>query len=127
MKYITKIRKSILLDKVSDPFSLSDREIGLQIEACKARLRELKSVAPLLCLEHLRNCISLAREHGDTKAVIRIRQIIRNEKLWKRWGGVKHATTPGRGGAPTSICAQSDSGNQQFDTREEVAKQRTNW
>ena len=77
----------------------------------------------MLRLEHLRNCISRARERGDTKAVIRIRQIIRNEKLRKRWGGVKRATTPRRGGAPTSIRVQSDSGDQQFDTREEVEEQ----
>ncbi len=55
--------------------------------------------------------------------MIRIRQIIRNEKLRKRWGGVKRATTPRRGGAPTSIRVQSDSGDQQFDTREEVEEQ----
>jgi hypothetical protein len=71
----------------------------------------------------LRNCISHARERGNTKAVICIRQIIRNEKLWKRWGSVKSALTPRQGGTPTSIRVQCDSGDQQFDTREEVEEQ----
>ena len=85
---ITHFARACAVSDIADPFSLLDQEIGLRIEACKARLRELKSVAPLLRLEHLRSCISRAKERGDTKAVLRIREIIRNEKLRKRWRGV---------------------------------------
>lgn len=120
---ITHFARACAVSDIVDPFSLSDQEIGLRIEACKARLRELKSVAPLLRLEHLRACITRAKERGDTKAVIRIRQIIRNEKLRKRWSGVKRATNSRRGGAPTSIRVQSESGDQQFNTQDEVEEQ----
>jgi hypothetical protein len=59
---ITHFVRSCAASDISDPFSLSDREIGLRIEACKARLRELKSVAPLLCLEH---CVTASLTLGN--------------------------------------------------------------
>jgi hypothetical protein len=120
---ITHFARACLASNIHDPFSLSDREIGLRIEACKARLRELKAVAPLLRLEHLRDCIHRAKERGDTLAVIQIRQIIRNEKLQRRWSGVKRSTKPRRGGAPTSIRVKSDGGDERFDTQAEVEEQ----
>jgi hypothetical protein len=69
---ITHFAQACLASDIHDPLSLSDREIGLRIEACKARLRELKAVAPLLRLKHLRDCIHRAKERGDTLAVIQI-------------------------------------------------------
>jgi hypothetical protein len=117
---ITHFVRNCAVSDIQDPFSLSDREIGLRIEACKARIRELKSVAPLLRLEHLRDCLWRAKLRGDKKAMIRIQQIIRNEKFRKRWGGVKRSTTPRRGGAPTSIMIKHKNGDRQYDTQSEV-------
>eukprot|EP00956_Cyclotella_meneghiniana_P034366 scaffold104037_cov45-Cyclotella_meneghiniana.AAC.3 len=120
---VTHFARSCVVADIQDPFSLSDREIGNRIEACKARLRDLKSVAPMLRIEHLRDCIHRAKERGDMKAVVRIRQILRNEKLRRRWGGVHKSTKPRRGGAPTSIKVKLPTGDVQYDTREDIEEQ----
>ena len=51
----THFLRSCVVADIQEPFSLSDDEIGNRIEACKARLRELKAVAPMLRIEHLRD------------------------------------------------------------------------
>lgn len=120
---ITHFVRSCAASDILDPFSLSTQEIGLRIAACRTRLKELESVAPLLRLEHLRACITRAKDRGDALAVIRIRQIIRNERIRRRWRGVNRSTKPRRGGAPISIKVKHESGDTQYDMREEVEEQ----
>ena len=48
---------------------------------------------------------------------MRVWQIIRNEKLRRRWGRIKRSTKPRRGGAPTSIRVKDDSGDIEYDTQ----------
>jgi hypothetical protein len=91
---ITHFVRSCAASDIEDPFSLSKEDIELRITACRVRLKELEAVAPLLRIEHLRACILRAKNRGDTLAVIRIRQIMRNEKLRRRWRGVNRSTKP---------------------------------
>ena len=120
---MTHLARSCVVADIQDPFLLSDKEIGNRIEAYKARLRELKSVAPMLRVEHLGDCIHRAKKQGVMKAVVRTRQILRNEKLRRRWSGVHKSTKPRRGGAPTSIKVQLPTGDVQYDTREDIVEQ----
>lgn len=120
---ITHFARACAASDIVDPFALSDAEILLRKEACKARLRELRSVAPMLRVEHLRCCLSKAKDRGDKVAVSRIRQIIQNERLRKRWRGVARATKPRRGGAPTSIRVKQADGDRQYDSQLEVEEQ----
>ena len=100
---VSHFLRSCQAQGISEPFLLSDEEIANRLEACHTRLKELAAVAPLLRLEHLGVCASTARQRGDRKALLRIREIIRNEKLRSSWDRVGFATKPRRGGAPTAI------------------------
>ena len=57
------------------------------------------------------------RRNGDKKAVLRICQILCNEKLRRQWGCVKHSTKPRRGGAPTAIRVEEGENGLEYDTQ----------
>ena len=119
---ISHFLRSCRVHGIVDPLSLSDDEIVLRLAACRQRLVELQPVAPQLRDQHLKDCLSLARERGDMKAVKRIQQIMRDERSRRRWKGVAKATKARRGGAPTAIRVQADGDgpDQHFDTQEDV-------
>eukprot|EP00956_Cyclotella_meneghiniana_P010395 scaffold14401_cov58-Cyclotella_meneghiniana.AAC.18 len=83
----------------------------------------VQRVTPMLQIEHLRDCIYRAKERGDMKTVVWIRQILRTEKLCRLWSGVHKSTRPRRGGAPTSIKVKHPTGDVQYDTRADVETQ----
>jgi hypothetical protein len=88
-------------------------------DACLIRLFELDSVAPMLRVERHAE----AKARGDRKAMMRIREIKRNERLRRKWGGLNWATKPRRGGAPTAMKVKTADGNVVYDTRQEVEEQ----
>jgi hypothetical protein len=120
---ITHFERSCVSADIKDPFLLSDDEVQHRYEACLIRLSELDSVAPMLRVEHLSNCHAAAKARGDRKAMMRIREIKRNERSQRRWGGLNWATKSRRGGAPTAIKVKTADGDVVYDTRQEVEEQ----
>jgi hypothetical protein len=116
---ITHFERSCVSADIQDPFLLSDDEVQQRYDACLIRLFELDSVAPMLRVERHAE----AKARGDRKAMMRIREIKRNERLRRKWGGLNWATKPRRGGAPTAIKVKTADGNVVYDTRQEVEEQ----
>jgi hypothetical protein len=119
----THFIRSCTTADIKDPFLLTDDEVQHRYDACLVRLFELEPVAPMLRVEHLSNCHAEAKARGDRKAMMRIREIKRNERQRRRWGGLNWATKGRRGGAPTAIKVKTPEGDVVYDTRQEVEEQ----
>ena len=89
--------------RLPDPRDLTMDELNMEIYICCKKIEDLKPQAAKMRRDHLRNCLTRAKEDNDLDRVLAIENILRRESTQKRWRRVKQTTGKPRGGAVTAV------------------------
>jgi hypothetical protein len=92
----------------------------IQIKIAHRRLSELAKDAPALHCQHLLDLQKAADDRGDSVWSGIILEILTWEQERKKWQRINNTTQPLQGGNSLSVCMQSGSVTETYDTEDEV-------
>ena len=82
---------------ISDPRSMTRKQIQTELFICHKKVEELKPKAPQLRHAHLKRRLAAAKAAANEKAVSSIQRIMSREAKRKRWARMKSTTKPRHG------------------------------